>query len=155
MNGAVSMALFAIFFPWTRCRQGKKVFFPSFTTPLSPPPPICLKTPHNAHLIMAYHHDERGRGDKPWGQLPRGHPTTLLVWRDWTGEGWLSPPFPLINTSSPGDEKANKKKWKNKRKTKDEKARKKKGKKIGDEKRRETKMKKRMSADEQEKRQNT
>jgi len=113
--------------PGRAAGKGRRFFSPPLQHLSLPPPPICLKTPHNAHLIMAYHHDERGRGDKPWGQLPRGHPTTLLVWRDWTGEGWLSPPFPLINTSSPGDEKANKKKWKNKRKTKDEKARKKKG----------------------------
>jgi hypothetical protein len=25
-NGVILIALFAIFFPWTRCMQGKKVF---------------------------------------------------------------------------------------------------------------------------------
>jgi len=58
---------------------------------------------------VAYHHDERGKGDKPCGRLPSGHPATLLVRRDWTGLGWLSPPFPLINTPSPRGEKGDEK----------------------------------------------
>jgi hypothetical protein len=41
------MALFVIFFLWTRCRQGKEVFFPFFAASLSPS--LAQKPQHNPH----------------------------------------------------------------------------------------------------------
>jgi hypothetical protein len=58
-NGVVLMALFAIFFPWTRCRQGKKVFSPySASLPLSPRNP---KNPTQP-IPIAYHEMKNQRG---------------------------------------------------------------------------------------------
>jgi len=46
-NGVILIALFAIFFPWTRCMQGKKVFPPA--TPLSLSLLETQKTQHNLY----------------------------------------------------------------------------------------------------------
>jgi hypothetical protein len=58
-NGVILMALFAIFFPWTCCRQRKKVFSPcNASLPLSPRNP---KNPTQP-LPIAYHKMKKQRG---------------------------------------------------------------------------------------------
>jgi len=88
------------FFPDMQ-RQGKKAFLPlicnvylSLSLPL-----IYPKEPrHHPHPLMAYHHDERGKWDKPcgrlWGDCTEVAPATLPMCHDWTGVVALSPPFP-------------------------------------------------------------
>jgi hypothetical protein len=53
-------------------------------------PPTCLKNPNTTHTPrVAYHHDERGRGDMPcrrlWGGYIKAAPATLPLHYDWTG----------------------------------------------------------------------
>jgi hypothetical protein len=62
------MALFVIFFLWTRCRQGKEVFFPFFAASLSLP--HLPKNPNTTHtLLMAYHRDKKTEGTSIVGIL--------------------------------------------------------------------------------------
>jgi len=47
---------------------------------------LAQKSQHNPHPLMAYHHDERGREDKPCEWLHRD-PPTLPFHNDWTRVG--------------------------------------------------------------------
>jgi hypothetical protein len=78
-NDVVLMALFVIFFHWTRKGKGR------------------THTP-----LMASIETKKQRGQALWmalGKLPNGRPTTLPIQHDWTVVGWLSPP---INTPLSG-----------------------------------------------------
>lgn len=96
---------------------------------LSVTPPTCLKPRHNPHSFMAYHNDDRGRGDKP------------------------SLPLPLINTPSlgggGGDGRMKRKKKERRKRTKQK--RKKRQRKIGENKEKNKQKRKREGSRENKK----
>ena len=71
-----------------RAKAGEKGF---------PSPPLqhlslslAQKSQHNPHPLMAYHHDERGREDKPCEWLHRDPPTHLTL-SQWLDKGRVAP----------------------------------------------------------------
>lgn len=73
---------------------------------------------------MAYHCDEKGRGEKPCGRLHTGRPATLPFRRYWTGVKWhklLAPLYiPPITSRWLGRQKKKKKKRMKERKEENE-----------------------------------
>jgi hypothetical protein len=63
-NDAILIALYIFFFPWMRCREGKKVFSPPLQRlSLSLSPYLtCSKTPTQPTPPMVYHQDEKTEG---------------------------------------------------------------------------------------------
>jgi len=85
------MALFS-FFPYTRKGRGRRSFAPLYFFPLS----FFLPTSLSSDPWPTTR--QKNRANKPFGRLPRGHPTTLPLCHDWIGVIGLSPYFFPINT---------------------------------------------------------
>ena len=107
------MALFAVFFPWTRKGKGRSVFFPSFVASLPSTFPKTSTQPTPPHGLPPWWKGQRRQALRAaLGWLYRGRPShpTPLPWLD---RGGVAPSPPaLINTPSPGGERGTKKRGK-------------------------------------------
>jgi len=80
------MALFAIFFPWTRKGRGRKFFFPSFAASISPSYfSKNLKTIHTPSWPSTMM--KEAEGTSPAGGCIEAALATLPLRHDWTWVG--------------------------------------------------------------------
>ena len=78
--------------PLDALKAGEEGFSSPPLQGLSPPLPLLAQKPrHNTHPLITYHHDEMGKGNKPyrqpWDDCTVAAQATLPLCHDWIGVG--------------------------------------------------------------------